>query len=192
MKTKITVVTALTFFLFQMNWAQQTSTNESQENSHRDPTHNFTMQRLIIINENNEMLMCREDYVWANPSGMYSERQFIRESLHSIASTYGIKISEPKLHGQFSYKYDYHPFSTIRNYYVAKYVSGELKVPEGLDEAKWMPIPEAIEKTTVTAIQQSIKQIIDFPDTVWGSSFMVFRQQKGHPTKQIDGFYPLF
>ncbi len=159
---------------------------------HEDPTHNFTVKRLIIINDNNEMLMCKESYVWATPSLVYNERQYITEALDSVANAYGVKIKDIELHGQFSYKYDYHPHATLRNYYVAKYTSGTLKTPKNMDGAQWMPISEAIEKTTVTSIKEITKQIIEFPDVVWGASFMVSRTEGDHPTKMVTPFYPLF
>jgi len=167
------------------------SCKESQA-QHQDPTHNFTVKRLIIVNENNEMLMCKEEYVWATPSLVYNERQYTKEALDSVASAYGVKIKDIRLHGQFSYKYDYHPYATLRNYYVAKYVSGKLKVPENMDGAEWMPVQEAIKKTTVTSIKEITKQIIEFPDVVWGASFMVSRTKGDHPTKIVEPFYPLF
>ena len=159
---------------------------------HEDPTHNFTVKRLIIINENNEMLMCKEKYVWATPSLVYNGRHYVKEALDSVANAYGVKIKDIQLRGQFSYKYDYHPYATLRNYYVATYVNGELKVPENMDDAKWMPISEAIKKNTVTSIKEITKQIMDFPDAVWGASFMVSRTKGDHPTKMIESFYPLF
>lgn len=165
---------------------------KNSQAQHQDPTHNFTVKRLIIINDNNEMLMCKEKYVWASPSLVYSERQYLTEALDSVANAYGVKIKDIELRGQFSYKYDYHPHATIRNYYVAKYVSGSLKVPENMDGAKWMPISEAIEKTNVISIKEITKQIVDFPDKVWGASFMVSETEDGHPTKMIVPFYSLF
>ena len=193
MKKSITFLTYVLLLLSIKSFAQvsQDSIQENQ-NEHRDPTHNFTMQRLIIVNEKNQMLMCREDYVWATPAVLYSKREFLKESLDNLASTYGIKITTPELRGYFSYKYDYHPYSTLRSYYVARYVSGEIKIPDGMDEAKWVTIPEAIELNTVISIKQITKQIMNFPNTIWGGSFMVSRTEKGHPTKQVEAFYPLF
>jgi len=165
---------------------------KESQSQHQDPTHNFTVKRLIIINDNNEMLMCKEQYVWATPSLIYNERQYTKEALESVANAYGVKIKDIELRGLFSYKYDYHPYATLRNYYVAKYVSGKLKVPDNEDDAKWIPIKEAIEKNTVTSIKEITKQIIEFPDTVWGASFMVSRTKGDHPTKMVEPFYPLF
>ncbi len=162
------------------------------ENVHQDPTHNFTVYRLIILNDKNEMLMSSEESVWAAPFLLFNQRQFLQEGLNDLAKSYGIKTTVPKLHGYFSYKYEYHPYATLRSYFVAHYISGEIKVPENMGDAQWMPIPEAIEKNSVTSIKQITEQIIKFPNTVWGGSFLVSRTDGSHPTKIVEPFYPLF
>jgi len=162
-----------------------------QNNPHQSPTQNFAVHRLIILNDNNEMLLVKEQQVWATPSYVYKERQFLKESLDSLAHAYGLKISNLKLHGQFSYKYDYHPYSTLRHYYVAQYVSGQIKTPVGMDQVKWMPVPQAIEMNTVNSIREITQQIIQFPDTIWGGSFLVSHVGDEHPTKMVEAFYPL-
>ncbi|MFD2823948.1 NUDIX hydrolase [Lacinutrix iliipiscaria] len=161
-------------------------------NEHQDPTHNFTVQRLIIINDYNEILMSNQKDLWFTPSLVYNKSQFIKEGLDSLSNEYGIKITSPKLQGYFSYKYDYHPYSTLRSYFVAKYVSGELKIPEGKDDVQWIPMDEAVEKCSVSSINQITKQIIKFPDVVWGGSFLVSQVGDEHPTKMVEKFYPLF
>ncbi|WP_299442692.1 NUDIX hydrolase [uncultured Aquimarina sp.] len=160
-------------------------------NEHQGSTHNFTVQRLIILNDKNEILMSREESVWATPSLVYNKRQFLKEGLDSLSNAYGIKVTDLELRGQFSYKYDYHPYATLRNYFVARYVSGELTVPNGLAEAKWIPVDQAIEKNTVTSIKEITKQIMEFPNVVWGGSFMVSHVGDEHPTKMVESFYPL-
>lgn len=168
------------------------SLSACSQNSHQDPTHNFTVQRLIIINDNNEILMAKVEHIWVTPSLVYSKRQFLKEGLDSLSNAYGVQIKNLELRGKFSYKYEYHPYATSRDYFVARYVSGELKVPKGMDEVRWISIPEAIEKNSVTSIKEITKQIIEFPDVIWGGSFMVSRVEKEHPTKMVEGFYPLF
>ncbi|MEM6895357.1 MAG: hypothetical protein AAF554_16800 [Bacteroidota bacterium] len=190
MKTRILILTLAAVLFSAQNHAQES--DEEAQNVHQDPTHNFTLQRLIVLNDKNEMLMNREDYVWAPPSAIYDKREYVNESIENLASTFGITITTPQLHGYFGYKYDYHPYSTLRTYYVARYVSGTLKTPKGRDEAKWVPLEEALEISTVTAIKQITQHIVENPDTVWGGSFMVSREEKGHPTKQVEAFYPLF
>jgi len=162
-----------------------------EQNGHTDPNPNFTVQRLIILNDKNEMLMCREENVWTTPSFIYNKPQYLKEGLDSLSIAYGIKISQPKLRGYFSFKYDYQPYSTLRSYFVAHYVEGEVKIPEGMDDARWVPLDIAIEKNNVTAIRQITEQIINFPDEVWGGSFLVSHVGGIHPTKMVESFYPL-
>ncbi|MFK7936502.1 MAG: NUDIX hydrolase [Saprospiraceae bacterium] len=162
------------------------------QDAHQKQEDNFTINRLIIVNDNNEVLMMREKHVWATPSFLYNERQYVKEGLDSLANAYGVKIENLQLHGHFSFKYDYHSYATLRNYYVARYVSGEIKVPEGMNEVKWMPAAEAIEQNSVTAIKQITRQIMNHPNTVWGGSFMVSHVGDDHPTKMVEDFYPLF
>ncbi len=162
------------------------------ETSHQNSNENFTINRLIIINNKNEILMMKEQWVWAPPSFLYNKQQFVKEGLDSLANAYGVKITRPKLHGQFSFKYDYQPYATLRNYYVANYVGGEIKVPKGDDKVQWMPSSEAIAINTVTAIKQITEQIINYPNVVWGGSFLVSQEGDDHPTKMVEEFYPLF
>lgn len=178
----------LLFFFFLL---ATSSSVYSQNNPHQGPTHNFVVHRLIILNDQGQMLMCREQHVWATPSFIYKERQYVKEALDSLASAYGLQIEAAKLRGQFSYKYDYHPYATLRHYYVANYKSGSLKLPAGMDEAKWMPISEAIKANTVTSIKEITQQLISFPEKVWGGSFLVSHVGDEHPTKLVEAFYPL-
>ncbi|MBW1297284.1 NUDIX hydrolase [Aquimarina litoralis] len=161
-------------------------------NEHQSPTHNFVVNRIIILNEQNEVLMSREENVWATPSFVYDKRQYVKEALDSLSTAYGIKIKDVELRGLFSYKYDYHPYSTLRNYFVAKLDGGKLITPDGLAETKWIPIDQAIEKNTVTSIKQITKQILKYPRVVWGGSFMVSHVGDEHPTVIKENFYPLF
>ncbi len=159
---------------------------------HQDPTHNFTVQRLLILNNEGEMLMCREKHVWVPLSFVFEDRQYVRESLDSLAMAFGLQIKDIELRGQFSYKYDYHPQATLRNFYVARLVKGEVETPSGMDEVKWLKVDEAIDINTVSSIKLICQQIMGNPNIVWGGSFMVSHVGDDHPTKMVEDFYPLF
>jgi hypothetical protein len=159
---------------------------------HEDPTHNFTVQRLIILNDNNEMLMLKVADKWFTPSIVYEDREYLKEGLDNLSKEYGITTTSPELRGHFSYKYDYHPYATLRTYFVANYVSGEIQIPEGMQDAQWVPVSEAMSKTPVKSINQITEQIIKFPNVVWGASFMISDVDGEHPSKLVEDFYPLF
>lgn len=168
--------------------------NEEQEAAevHQEPTHNFTVKRLIILNDKNEILMGKEEGNWYTPSLVYNQRQFIKEALDSTANVFGITIANPKLHGYFSYKYQYHSQATLRAYYIADYVDGTLNIPSNMEAVKWMPVADAIEQTPVKSMKAITAQILNNRETIWGASFEVFRIGEEHQAKMIEDFYPLF
>ncbi len=168
------------------------SCNSSNESNHREPTHNFTVDRILIVNEKNELLLGREQNVWAAPYTTFDKRQFINESIDSISSALGITISEPEFRGYFGFKYEYHPFATRRAFFVAKYLGGEPIITDPTEEFRWMSIEEAIDSTIVDAWAHIYPKIINQPDTVWGGSFEVYREGSDHRTRIIEEFYPLF
>ncbi len=186
------IITLIILLLMIVSCGKKLQNNNQAQYNHLEPTQNFTVNRLIILNEKNEMLMGKEKGHWYNPGDVYIESQFVKESVNSLAGKYGIQITPPKLHGYFSYKYEYHPYSSLRAFYVAKYVSGNIKVSGNTEEVKWIPIDEAIEKIPVESIQMATKQILDYPHTLWGGSFVIYRSGEEHHARIVEEFYPLF
>lgn len=161
-------------------------------NPHWEPTHNFSVIRLLILNDQNEVLMGKVESNWYPPSLVFSQRQFLGESLDSLSATYGITTTSPQLRAYFSFKYEYHPYATLRPYYVAHYKDGEINTPEDVEEVQWMPVEQVIKKTPVEAMKEITHQLTTFPDTVWGGSFMVYRKGEEHHTRVVEPFYSLF
>jgi hypothetical protein len=158
---------------------------------------NFTVLRIIIMNSDNQILMIGGKGWWGMPYVNLSKRQFLKEAIDSMAVEHGIQLSDVELRGQFSFKYDYKPNMTFRNYYVAKYKSGEIKVPKNtiedeFEKIEWVNASEAIERNNNSGIKEITRQILSHPDAVWGGSFMVSHTEDDHPTKIVEAFYPLF
>ena len=173
---------------------EETATEEIPHYLRKD---NFTVLRVIILNEGNEVLMCNDQGFWGMPWVNLTKRQFINEAIDSMAHEYGIEISDLELRGQFCFKYDYKPTVTFRNYYVARYKSGEIKIPKNTIESKfegveWVDIPTAVVRHENIGMKKIITQILIDPSTVWGGSFMVSHTDDDHPTKMVEDFYPLF
>ena len=89
--------------------------------------------RLIISNSNNEIMMVKikNTDVWVTPGFYQDSVQFIKEGLHDIAATYGMKISNPKLKGAFSMRREIGEKREmlLRNIYHSNYLSGEIHFP---------------------------------------------------------------
>jgi len=158
---------------------------------------NFTVLRVIIMNEDNQILMTGGNGFWGMPWVNLTKRQFVKESIDSMAMEHGITLSDIELRGQFCFKYDYKPPVTFRNYYVAQYESGKIKVPKNtiddeFEKIEWVDADEAIERNGNNGIRDIARQIVNNPDVVWGGSFMVSHTEDDHPTKIVEDFYPLF
>ncbi len=153
---------------------------------------NFTLQRLIVQNDAGEILM--EQYEQgSSPPSMYSNtRQSVKESMDSLALSLGIKISNLELRAYPTYKFAYHGQVSFRSYFVAKYVEGDLKKSTNAATMKWMPVEEALSKIPVKAIRLITKQVLEFPETVWGGSFLISENGERHETEVIEKFYPIF
>ena len=154
---------------------------------------NQTIIRLTIIKDNNKILMRETEYGWMTPAVYFKEKQSIHEITDNLSNVYGIKISELNLNGLFTYKYEFKPTADIRQLYTASYESGDLKSAVGKEKIQWMPIEEALVKlgTTVQSLEDMTKQIIEYPATLWGGSFIIDRVN-GKLTSKIEGkFYPL-
>lgn len=158
------------------------------------PQPNQTIIRLTIIKDNDKILMRKTKFGWMTPAVYYKERQTISEVLDSISGVYGITISNPNLKGLFTYKYDFKSTSDMRQLYVANYKSGQLKPEVGEEEIYWVPIKEALNKlkSTVPSLMQMTKQILDYPNTLWGGSFILFREKNKINSRMEEEFYPLF
>lgn len=173
------------------------SEKKEEEIPHYLRKDNFTVLRVIIKNSKNQILMVGAKDWWGMPYVNLSKRQFLKEAIDSMALEHGILLKDIELRGQFSFKYDYKPNMTFRNYYLAQYKSGTLKVPkktleDEFEKIEWVTIPEAIERNNNTGIKEITRQILNHPEVVWGGSFMVSHTKNDHPTTMVEDFYPLF
>ena len=162
------------------------------QNSKVEPT-NQTIIRLTIIKDNNKMLIRETEYGWMTPAVYFKKKQNIHEITDSLSDAYGITISNLNLNGLFTYKYEFKPTTDFRQLYTAKYKSGDLKSTIGKEKIYWMPIDEALIKlgSTVQSLEDMTKQIIEYPKTLWGGSFVIDKVNGKLTSKTEEEFYPL-
>jgi hypothetical protein len=164
-------------------------------------THDTSVfHRLIIYNADNEIMLVKikDTDVWVTPGFYQDSIQFIKEGLHDIASTYGMKISNPELKGTFSMRREIGETKEmlIRNIYSSNYLSGEIHFPENqsfeIGEIKWLPIKETLSLIPFESVRMFIKQTHEYPNFVWGGSINALRKDNTWEYKIMEEFYPLF
>lgn len=197
MKNRITLISSILIIIGITSCFSQNTELAQDEIPHYLRKDNFSVLRVIIMNDENQVLMVNDAGFWGMPWVNFTKRQFINEAIDSMALEFGIGISDIELRGQFCFKYDYKPNVTFRNYYVAQYSSGEIKLPKNtiessFEKVEWVDAQQAIERNGNEGIKAITKQIINNPEVIWGASFLVSHTEDDHPTKQVENFYPLF
>ncbi len=158
----------------------------------------YTIQRLIIFNENGELLLQKHVNGWMTPALRHNTKETTNEALSSLASGFGLKISTPQLHGIFMYFHSDDKKPSFRQHYSCNLIGGEIKTPEGVLDVQWFPPNTAVQKMLdpeapiVTAVGETTKHILNYPKIIWGGSYLLVKED-GQKTesKVIENFYPI-
>lgn len=160
-----------------------------------EKTDNYTIQRLIVFNDKKEILMEKNANGWMTPALRSNEDESLIEGLNNLAAEIGISIDSIRLAGVFTYKFqglaDHPAAVSFRTHYAARYKGGALASPKD-KEYQWLPVREALEKIGMATLRAETAQIVKFPKTVWGGSFLlVFKNGKLDSSKTLEEIYPL-
>jgi hypothetical protein len=159
-----------------------------------NPPTNNTVIRLIVINENGEILMRETKNGWMTPATYYKKRETINESINGMLKNYGIEIRKPNLVGLFTYKYEFKNTSDVRLFFIAKYLKGDLISTHENEKRYWIKKDEAIKKltATVSSLGEITKQVLDNSETITGGSFLLNKDENWKlSSKMIEEFYSL-
>ena len=157
---------------------------------------NYTIQRLLIFNDKKEILLEKGINGWMTPALRSNENQSLKEGLYGLAKSIGISIKIERLAGVFTYQFNGlpdHKEVSYRTHYTAKYLHGQLIQPKDPNrEYRWFPVETAVDNISNEALKAETNQIIKFPKTVWGGSFL-YSYKDGEPEgiKMTEDFYSL-
>lgn len=158
----------------------------------------YTIQRLIIYNEKGQILLQKHINGWMTPALRHNTKTTTNKGLSDLASDFGLVISSPQLHGIFMYFHRDNKKPSFRQHYSCQVIEGELNIPEGMIDAQWLFPNVAIQKMLnpeakiVSAIGEMTKHIINYPNIIWGGSYLLVKQNdKKTDSKVIENFYPI-
>ncbi|WP_299180159.1 nuclear transport factor 2 family protein [uncultured Aquimarina sp.] len=160
--------------------------------SNIDKDVNTSAINLVIVNDNGDILLKKATIGWITIGAFYEKRHTINEVIDSISNKYGVSITKPNLKGVFTYKFDFNNAVSIRQVYVAKSTTNDLPTNKNV-EFRWAPKDEAIEKfkSTIPSLGEMIAQIIDYPQVVWGGSFLIKKENNKKTSMITEDFYPI-
>ena len=157
----------------------------------------YTIQRLIIYNEEGKILLEKHKNGWMTPALRHNTKVTTNEGLNNLATEFGLKISPPKLAGVFMFIAEYKPQSSFRQHYVTSVVEGDLILPEGKLDAQWFLPHKAIEMMSlpdtklIFCVRDMTEHILKYPDVIWGGSFSLWKEDDLTQYKTIENFYPI-
>ncbi|WP_117880845.1 nuclear transport factor 2 family protein [Aureibaculum luteum] len=180
---------------FDAGWKiiSKTATRTDDNDQKEEKTEiNSPVIRLTILNDKNEILIRKTKYGWMTPAHRFYSKQNINRVLDSMATNYGVTIKDIELAGMFTYKYTFKDKADTRQFYVAKYKSGTIKSIKD-EDLFWLPKDEAIKKldSTVSSLGLMTNQILEYPNTLWGGSFILDKVDGKLQSKVEEKFYPL-
>ncbi|WP_299896691.1 nuclear transport factor 2 family protein [uncultured Aquimarina sp.] len=157
-----------------------------------DEDRNTSVISLVILNDNGDVLIKKATIGWITIGAFYEKRHTINEVIDSISNKYGVSILKPNLKGVFTYKYDFNNSLSVRQVYVAKSTTNDLPTNKNV-EFRWAPKEEAIEKfkSTIPSLGEMIAQVIEYPEVVWGGSFLIKKENKKKTSTITENFYPI-
>jgi hypothetical protein len=157
----------------------------------------YTIQRLIIINPKGEVLLEKNAFGWMTPALRHNSKESIKDGLDNLAREFGLTISSPKIAGIFLSLSGYKAVSHFRQHYRANYQSGVLKIPGDRVSAQWFPIIKAIEMMSLPStkapfsIRDMTQQVLNYPEVIWGGTFLINKKDDKFIYDVIEDFYPL-
>jgi|WetSurMetagenome_2_1015567.scaffolds.fasta_scaffold282271_1 hypothetical protein len=153
---------------------------------------NYSFMKLYVTNDEGGVLLLGSKDSWEITGARYNDTISILEFVNWMGQRMGIKITNIKLRGLLTFHYSYRTNPTLMHYYTADYKSGDLVLPEGCDEIKWVKKNE-IQKLIPFEEMNMIIQKINDCDYLFGGSFWITKDsitQKRY-SKVIEPFYRL-
>lgn len=149
--------------------------------------------RLLIFNAKNQLMVAKikDTDFWVTP-GLYSQnKELTNENLHKLAAEYGLTITQPSLRGVFVLNNQKTNTDLNRYFFNVQVTGGALKIPDNIEAIKWLPVNEAMKVITFPHINMLIKQIVDYPDVVWGGTVLRYKEENKLKSKMTKSFYPI-
>ena len=178
-------ILALLFLIGVVSFAQETG-NDS-----------YTIQRLIIFNEQGDVLLEKQKTGWMTPALRHNSKASTNEGLKNLAAGFGLEVSAPKLAGIFTFIPEYKPQSSFRQHYTCNVVDGELKLPEGKLDVQWFAPHKAIEMMSlpdaklIKAVRDMTSHVLNYPGLIWSGTFILWKEEGVTKYKTSENFYPI-
>lgn len=154
---------------------------------------NFNYFKLLIINENNEVLLVDFKDMWEPMGKKYDSPESMKKVLNSMAAEVGVEAKDYKLRAMITKFYGQAQYPIVFNYVTAKYVSGDITIPPGCKGIDWYSKEEALKIIPFEGMRLVVEQMFkDNNQELWGGSLNILTdpETKQKTAKILEDFYP--
>ena len=153
---------------------------------------NYSFMKLYVTNDHGEVLLLGGKDSFEITGARYNDSLTVKEFVDWMGERMGIKIKNIRLRGLLTFHYAWRSNPTLMHYYTAEYESGELILPEGCEEIKWMNKSETSKLIPFQEMNEIIWKINEC-DYLFGGSFRIEKdpKTKKRSSKVMEPFYRL-
>lgn len=140
----------------------------------QEKVNNYSFMKLYVTNDKGETLLLGGGNSWEITGARYNDTLSIREFVNWMGFRMGIKLMNIKLRGLLTFHYTERSNPTLMHYYTAEYESGNLVLPEGCEDIKWVSRNESAKLIPFEEMNTIIDKINEC-DYLFGGSFRIYR-----------------
>jgi len=146
---------------------------------------NYSFFKLFVTNTKNEVMLVKWKDAWEIPGKRYRGSKTVKEFVGLMASNHGLMVDDIKLNALITFHYNTKPNPTLMQYYTAKYVSGDLRLPFGSSEVKWVKLEDAYKWIPYAEMVNIMQHIESEPSVLWGAAYDVVKKSTTMPRSSI-------
>ena len=106
------------------------------------PKGNLTYLKILVVNENNDLLMVRHRGHWEPIGGSYSSKLPIEDFVKEKVVVCNVDPGEIRLRGLFTVYFGKTSLPYVFHYYTVEYKGGDVIPPSDCDSAAWFSAGE--------------------------------------------------
>lgn len=138
--------------------------------------------KLMVFNENQEILLINFDGSWEIPGARYTDNSTIPVFVDSMSKDHGIETKNTQLAALVTFHHEIRDYPTMMFYYRTQYLSGDLSTPSwGLD-VKWFSVEDAYELIPYQEMNYIIKSIISENSFLTGALSIEYNKKTSERT----------
>lgn len=164
-----------------------TNTTNAQNN-----IDNYSFMKLYVTNEKDEVILLGDKDGLEITGARYNDSLTVKEFVSWMGERMGIKIKNIRLRGLLTFHYAWRNNPTLMHYYTAEYESGDLVLPDGCEEIKWVRKNKTTEFIPFDEMNRIISKINEC-EYLFGGSFRIWKDalNKMRRSEFIEPFYRL-